>query len=407
MRHVREAERQEALESYGIVGTQAEAFYNSIVNLAAAACDCPIALVTFVDNDRQWFKAALGLDVAETSREISFCTHAVQQGQIFVVEDALRDPRFVDNALVVGAPFIRFYAGEPFFASNGLPLGTVCVIDRKPRQLTPVQASALGTLAREVELQLSLRRSLVAAERASDQKSQLAAMLTHDLRNPLQVAVIRANEMAMRYGDRPESKQGLADLSWALQTMQRMALDMLDLCAAQAGHLLLRRGPVDLQALCAEIEATATTLASPGQRVQVISELARSVIESDRNLVRRMIDNLLSNALKYSPPDGEVQLVVRSTPDGALRISVRDQGPGIPHTERERIFDMYARLERDRDHHVRTSYGLGLPFCRVAAEALKGRVWTESTSDQGAVFHVELPPLERTEARAPSLATAE
>lgn len=400
--HDRELQRQEALESYGIIGSEAEEFYNRIVTLAAAVCDCPIALVSFIDNDRQWFKAAFGLEVTETPREVSFCAHAVQMGQMLVVEDALRDPRFVDNALVVGSPYIRFYAGEVFFASNGVPLGTLCVIDRRPRQLSASQAQALATLAREVELQLALRRSLVSAERASDQKSRLAAMLSHDLRSPLQVATFRASELAMRYATTPESRLALSDLEWALQSMQRMTVDMLDVCAAEAGQLQVRPSHVALAALIAEIESSARIAAGTHHCVEVVTEFERAVIETDRDLIKRIADNLVANAIKYSPPKAAVRLEVTSRKDGTLSMRVADQGPGIPEAEREAIFDIYERLDRDRDRHARASYGLGLAFCRLAAQALEGRVWAESRPQGGAVFCLELPP-RRTRAPAPAL----
>jgi len=141
--------RQRALDTYRIVDTLPEAAYEDIVQLASTLCGAPIALISLIDRDRQWFKARTGLDVEETKREIAFCDHAIRQpDQLMEVPDATRDPRFADNPLVTGAPDIRFYAGMPLVTPGGAPIGTVCVIDREPRELDETQRSALASLAR-------------------------------------------------------------------------------------------------------------------------------------------------------------------------------------------------------------------------------------------------------------------
>ena len=157
----REAERLIALADYQIMDTATEPGFEDAVLIAAELCDAPIALVSLVDDRRQWFKASVGLAVAETPRNISFCGHAIRAPELFVVEDATLDPRFVDNPLVTGEPFIRFYAGAPLVTSDGLAIGTICVLDQRPRELTGGQRAALTALARQVMGQLELRRSLV------------------------------------------------------------------------------------------------------------------------------------------------------------------------------------------------------------------------------------------------------
>ena len=153
-----EAARLAALNSYHILDTQAEPQFDKIVQAAAGVCETPIALVSFVDEDRQWFKARHGLEVDETAREISFCSHAIRDDEMMVVNDARNDERFADTPLVTGEPYIRFYAGAPLIASSGHRLGTVCVIDREPRQLNEVQTSVLQVLRDAVVRELELRR---------------------------------------------------------------------------------------------------------------------------------------------------------------------------------------------------------------------------------------------------------
>ena len=153
----REAARIEALRQYKILDTPSESAYNDIATLAAFICDVPIALISFVDSERQWFKSKVGLNIKETSRDISFCTQTILD-KMLVVNDAFNDERFVNNPLVTYAPGIRFYAGVPLVTPDGHSIGTLCVIDRQPKELSKSQEKALKALARQVVIQLELRR---------------------------------------------------------------------------------------------------------------------------------------------------------------------------------------------------------------------------------------------------------
>src|SRR5881394_709231 len=162
-----EAERLNALRAYDVLDTPAEEAFDDLTRLAAQVCNTPIALVCLVDEGRQWFKSKVGLEITETHRDLSFCAHAVCQRDLFVVEDAAADERFAHNPFVVGSPHIRFYAGMPLSApEGGHAIGTLCVLDRQPRQLTPPQIEALRILSHQVMMQLELRRNLMELERS-------------------------------------------------------------------------------------------------------------------------------------------------------------------------------------------------------------------------------------------------
>jgi GAF domain-containing protein len=153
-----EAQRLAALREYRILDTAAEQAYDDITVLAAQLCDTPIAMISLVDESRQWFKSKLGLNQRETPRDVAFCAHAILQSEPLIVRDAFKDARFADSALVTRAPHIRFYAGFPLASPDGFALGTLCAIDRKPRQLSPKQKKAMQALSRQVMALLELRR---------------------------------------------------------------------------------------------------------------------------------------------------------------------------------------------------------------------------------------------------------
>lgn len=153
-----EEARLEALRGYEILDTAAEKAFDDIAALAADVCQAPISLLTFIDRDRQWFKSNVGLEARETSRDVAFCAHAILQDDLFIVTDALLDDRFAKNPLVNGDPNIRFYAGMPLVTPEGQALGTLCVIDRVPRELSQPQKNKLRALAQSALMLLEMRR---------------------------------------------------------------------------------------------------------------------------------------------------------------------------------------------------------------------------------------------------------
>jgi GAF domain-containing protein len=158
-----EESRLSALRNYNILDTPPEEAFDIIARLASYICGTPIGLVTLIDRHRQWFKSRVGLDIPETPRDMAFCAHTILQPSLFVVPDTTADERFSSHPLVANEPNIRFYAGAPLITGEGYPLGTLCVLDRIPRELNADQKNALLSLACLVIIQLDLRRKLAFA----------------------------------------------------------------------------------------------------------------------------------------------------------------------------------------------------------------------------------------------------
>ena len=172
-----EEARLEALQSCNILDTMQEQDYDDLVALAAAICNVPISMITFVAEKTQWFKANKGMPCLKTERSVSFCTHAIQHPTLMVVPDTLLDARFAENPFVAGEPHVRFYAGMPLVTPDGHALGTICVLDTQPRRLSPAQETALKVLSRQTMHLLELRRTVFRMERNMAERAYTQAAL--------------------------------------------------------------------------------------------------------------------------------------------------------------------------------------------------------------------------------------
>jgi len=230
-----ERDRVAALRAYGVLHTAPEIGFDDIVALAAKICDAPTALISLVDTDTQWFKAKVGLVACETGRDVSFCDHAMREHEVMVVRDATQDPRFADNALVTGSLGIRFYAGAPLISAEGLPVGSLCIIDYRPRPggLTDLQAQALSVLARQVISQMELRKAL--AQRKESEETARRAVLASEYVGAwdwdmVNDRVVADERFARMYGLDPEVGVAGAPLS---VFMAHMHPDDVDRVAAE------------------------------------------------------------------------------------------------------------------------------------------------------------------------------
>jgi len=173
-----EAARLEALRQYQILDTHDETAFDDLTRIAAYICHTPIAIISLIDEDRQWFKARLGVGPRETSRDIAFCAHTILEDAPTIVPDALRDKRFADNPLVTAEPYIRLYAGAPLITPEGFRLGSLCVVDRVPRDLSVEQIAVLRMLSNQVMTQLDLRRDIASLTQALKEQSRMLQKLT-------------------------------------------------------------------------------------------------------------------------------------------------------------------------------------------------------------------------------------
>ena len=312
--HPLETERLAILRSYEILDTEPENDFDDIVKLAAAICDAPIALVSLLDKDRQWFKAELGLGTHETPMEQSMCAHAIHNDDITEINDTRLDPRTADNALVSGKQGLYFYAGAVLATEDGIPVGTLCVLDHKPRKLTPLQRDTLRVLARQVIAQLDMRKALRTAK-------LLRQEVDHRVKNSLQ-SLSSLTSLQARKLKSPEAVKAMSDIKARLDAVSTLHEQLYQ---TDAGANLNLGAYVDSilahmnQVTPAHINIHAETVA-----VRVSSQQAVAV--------GTLVNEFVANAIKHAFPDqqaGNIKVTMTLLPDGQVRLHCADDGIGL------------------------------------------------------------------------------
>jgi signal transduction histidine kinase len=358
-----EAERLFALHGYHVLDTPAEPRFDRITTLLARSLDVPMALISLVDAERQWFKARYGLESESTSRDVAFCAHAIQGNDPMIIEDAHKDPRFADNPLVLGAPFVRFYAGAPLVTPEGHRLGTLCAIDRRPRALDPEQRALLQELSRLVMDLFELRR----LEMLTQDVNETVHALAHDLRPGLHqlkmFAELIASDGENRLGARSQRHltlvQEVADKS-------RVRLDAVrDFLRASEPQEVMRvqtANVVDqvLRKLADSIERSAAELRI-GALLPVLGR---------REQLETLFTHLIDNALKYSGGSGVRISVSSERIAGRVLFEIGDDGPGIPNGQSGRALRLFQRLHGGEI----PGNGVGLALCRKIVETAGGKL---------------------------------
>jgi len=390
-----EPERLAALLGCGVLDTAADDAFDDLTRLAARLCDTPIALVSLVDEHRQWFKSRVGLDATETPRSQAFCGYTILGDRPLVITDAARDPRTADNPLVTEQPGIGFYAGVPLRLDSGHALGSLCVIDVRPRDISPRQIDDLTALglqaARQLELHRTIRLLDDATERANAAnlaKSRFLANMSHEIRTPLTAVLgyadILAEDPAVA-DDPPRVREALGTIRRNGHHLLALINDILEVGRIESGRLDTERVRTDPAALAAEAAADldhAARDAGTDLRIEYETPVPDAV-ESDPTRLRQVLVNLLANAVKFTER-GRVTLRIAYHPPAALRFTVTDTGIGMSPDQLEAVrrFEPFTQADRGT-RRLYGGTGLGLSIsCRIA-QALGGDLRIDSQRGEG------------------------
>lgn len=389
-----EAQRLLTLESYHVVDTLPEESYNDLTRIASIICNTPIALVTFVDEKRQFFKSRHGLSASETPRDIAFCAHAINSpAELMIVEDARLDERFSDNPLVTGDLQVIFYAGMPLVTNDGLALGTLCVIDNQPKELTPDQQSALKSLANQVIQLLELRKKnglLLQTQQelmlAVKEMEVFAHSASHDLKEPLRMVKSFMHLLEKKYGEQLDdtARKFIHYAVDGTERMEELISDLLEYARAGNNETEVKRKTIN--GIVGEIEKLYWLVIK--EKNVSISFTGLLEIEVNHTVTRQVLQNLIGNAIKYQLP-GVEPLIIINVADKFSHwlLSVSDNGIGISSDNLENVFAPFKRLNAAKDY---AGTGIGLAICKKIVEKQGGKIWVESNPGAGSTFYFTL-----------------
>ena len=333
-----EIERLAALHALDVLDSPPEKDFDDIVALAATVCGAPLSLVTLVDTDRQWFKAGTGTDLTETSRDISFCAHAILSQDLLVVPDAREDARFSVNPAVDIPGGIRFYAGAPLITSDGFAVGTLCVLDSEPRHLDSGQLQALRALARQVTSQLELRRYAVTLANTTARlqelerhKDELASLVGGELKAPLQLMATYLEGLGRTGYQDPEQAELVGRTTAAhVRGLSDLLAHLRSVADAGTGRDSLHMREIDLTRLTQRAVEAVRPIAATKQ-IWLLNQAGGPTLPIIADPVRleQVITHLLFAAVKYTPYGGRVRVGTEIESGPAVRLDDMDLPDGV------------------------------------------------------------------------------
>lgn len=387
--------RLRVLHQLDILDSIEEQAYDDLTFLAAQICNTPMALVTLVDSERQWFKSHYGIEITETPREVSFCAHAILGDELFQVEDSDKDERFFDNPVVVGAPYVKFYAGEPLILDDGINLGTLCVIDDHARNLSDEQKRALKALARQVTSQLELRLRLSELKQLDEAKNEFISMVSHELRTPLTSIKGSLGLLNNNLSQQQTSPQTSQLASIALRNTDNLLSivnDILDVAKLEAGKMQLEYREFSIMHLLRQaVELNEAYAANNACSLTVIAAPALSDIRilADEQRLLQVLANLISNATKFTHTDDTIELKAE-VHDSHVVITVTDHGQGISIADQKLIFRRFEQLGIHGNSRL-PGTGLGLNICKHIVELHQGQIGFDVVANDHTSFYFSLP----------------
>lgn len=394
-----EPQRLEALRELEALSIEKDPFFERLVLLASQMLNMPITLITIVEADRQWFKAKVGLEINETSRDVSFCAHAILSDETLVVEDATKDDRFSDNPLVTGEPKIKFYAGAPLITNTGARLGTLCLIDNNPRKIDASGISTLKTLASLASEAIALKKEVKSLNELNQHSKNGAeeininlAHFAHELRSPLSAIsgfaeLIEGDKENSLSPDKyrfyasniRESAQHLFSLADRIVCMERLA-------HVGSQHLEIIGIKELIKSVILSFEGMA---AAKSQTITYNAPQSDVLVLADETSLRQILINIITNACKYSQEEAKI-IVTLLTTEEHCKIEIIDNGPGIPDDVLAELGKPFIKSQSDIDT-THNGIGLGLSITLNLVKSMNWDFHISRGSDCGTCAQLYIP----------------
>ena len=386
-----EAERLEVLKTYNILDTLPDKDYDAITKIAAAICGTPIALISMVDKNRQWFKSRHGLKTTETPRDFAFCSHTILNPEgLFIVNDARKDTRFHDNPLTTENLNVVFYAGAPLNSLEGHSLGTLCVIDNKPNALNESQKESLKLLANQVTYLFELRKKNQKLKEANNeiirvnkQLSEFAYKLSHDIKAPISGIKFLSEVVQEDYKDKldEEGKELLSLISSRSAFLYALVEGMLSFTKVTNKEIVYLN--FNLEELLEEIKVSCNW--SNSYEIRYYN--CNTLIRQSKLALTQIFQNLLSNSIKFGKTAETIVSISLEVEADSYKIIYKDNGPGIEEKYHKKIFKLFETLDKQK------GTGIGMATVSSLLERLEGSIQINKSKDQntGIEFCIKFP----------------
>ena len=390
-----ETERLSLLKSYNILDTSPESDYDDITKLASEICGMPISLITLIDEKRQWFKSKVGMDPGSTPREYAFCAHSLNNPTVpLVINDATKDDRFYDNPLVTGDPNVVFYAGVPLVAKDGLALGSLCVIDNAPNEISESKLEALRVLSNQVVKLIELRKTNAQLKKSeSDLKVinqnlyDFAYVVSHDLKAPIR----HVSQYAQLIKEEADEKD-LKSIGHFLKKIDESASNALELIdgilrySRSINSYDSENSNLDLSRMIESIFINYDI----NQNIRCIACIEENEIFTSSIALTQILTNIISNAIKYSQKEEGYVKVNAYCDNDFYHFEIEDNGIGIPEEQLGNIFNLFYMVEDQDLTHINRN-GIGLNIVRKLIQNLGGNISVTSETGLGSTFKFALP----------------
>ncbi|MBF4515815.1 response regulator [Flavobacterium sp. ANB] len=390
-----ESERLAALRRYNILDTLPEHAFDDAIKLVSYICAVPIAHISFIDENRQWFKSEIGIGVSEVPRDISFCRYTIMQSEMVEIGDTLLNETFKDDPNVVDGFKVRFYAGVPLTTPDGYNIGTICAIDHVSKELDENQRNALSIVAKHIINQLELRTKNTdlatqkkIAQRAVLAKDSFLANMSHEIRTPLNAIIGFTDLLAQTRLDAIQ-RDYINSVQIAEENLLLIVNDILDLSKIESGNLTIDAHPFNLKNTLKHIYDLLKVKVPADVEFNLFldADMPEFVI-GDQGRLNQILVNLAGNSLKFTE-EGEVTVSVKkiaeTDDDYSLRFSVKDTGIGIPEKKLETIFERFTQAEESTTRKFGGT-GLGLNIVKQLIELQNSEIHVKSKLDNGSEF---------------------
>lgn len=391
-----EIQRKQALKSYGILDTKPEKEFDDLTRLAGDICETPISKLNFIVDQRQWSKSICGETGTESPRNQTICQYTILNEETLEINDLSKDDRFKNFSDVAKKPHLKYYLGVPLLTPEGIAIGTLCVLDLKPRSLSDKQKEQLQILAKEVMARLEFRKQNKQLKELNEYKVELMKMLSHDMRSPLNGIMGMAGLLKeVKSKEDAEEIKMLSIIEECSVQLNHMIDEIMSYTLMESEGFTLDKSDVDIESVVEALKQLYLP-AAKSKKIDLTFDVSNlnGDVSLDQSKFEQIVGNLLSNAIKFTKFNGTVSVSItqKKTSEGdTLELKVGDDGIGMDQDAADRLISQMDKRFSTSGTAGEKSTGVGLTIVHYFVDLHNGTVQVESEKDEGTTFTVVIP----------------